>query len=164
MKSALQRARATLKEYLPERRDEWGQSADPTVEERGLLQRYIDAHERGDATAVAELLAEDVRLTMPPNPEWFVGREAIAGIHTEVFDPASAWYHGRWRSVPTRANRQPAIAHYCQRPTAEATKTLRGEYKAQVLDVLRVEDAKVVEITAFEPPMFPAFGLPLTLG
>jgi RNA polymerase sigma-70 factor (ECF subfamily) len=56
------------------------------------------------------------------------------------------------------------VAHYCQRPSAEATKELPGEYKAQVLDVLRVEEGKIVEITAFEPPLFEAFGLPLTLG
>ena len=164
VKSALQRARATVKDHLPARRDEWGPSVDPTEEERALQRRYIEAHERGDAGAVAELLAEEVRLTMPPNPEWFVGREAIVGLHTVVFDPVSAWYHGRWRSLPTRANRQPAVAHYCQRPSAEATKELPGDYKAQVLDVLRVEEGKIVGITAFEPPLFEAFGLPLTLG
>ena len=30
-------------------------------------------------------------------------------------------------------------------------------------DVLRIEDGKVVEVTAFAPELFPAFGLPLTL-
>ncbi|HEU0213593.1 MAG TPA: sigma-70 family RNA polymerase sigma factor [Jiangellaceae bacterium] len=163
VKSALQRARATLREHLSDRREEWVPSADPTEQERALLQRYIDAHERGDASAVAELLAEEVRLTMPPHPQWFFGREAIVGLHTQVFDPASERYHGHWWSLPTRANRQPAVAHYCQQPTAEATKTLPGEYRAQVLDVLRVEGGKVAEITSFEPIMFRAFGLPLTL-
>jgi RNA polymerase sigma-70 factor (ECF subfamily) len=162
VKSAL-RARATLREHLPEHRDDWAPETAPTAEERALLQRYVDAHERGNVSAIAELLAEEVRLTMPPHPEWFLGDEAIIALHTEVFDPASTWYHGRWRSVPTQANRQPAVAHYCQRPSAEAAKTLPGEYKAQVLDVLRVEGGKVAEITAFEPVMFPAFGLPLTL-
>jgi len=65
-------------------------------------------------------------------------------------------YHGRWRSLPTRANRQPAAAHYVQRPGDSV-------YRAQVLDVLRVEDGKVAEITAFAPELFPAFGLPPTL-
>ena len=163
VKSALQRARATLREHLSERRDEWTPSADPTEQERALLQRYIDAHERGDASAVAELLAEEVRLTMPPYPQWFLGREPIVGLHAEVFDPSSEQYHGHWRSLPTRANRQPAVAHYCQRPTAEATKTLPGDYRAQVLDVLRVQGGRVAEITSFEPIMFRAFGLPLML-
>jgi RNA polymerase sigma-70 factor (ECF subfamily) len=36
-------------------------------------------------------------------------------------------------------------------------------YRAQNLDVLRVADGKIVEITTFEPHLLPAFGLPLTL-
>jgi RNA polymerase sigma-70 factor (ECF subfamily) len=163
VKSALQRARATVREHLPERREEWAPSTSPTAEERALLRRYVDAHERGDASAVAELLAAEVLLTMPPHPQWFLGREAIVGLHAEVFDPSSERYHGHWRCLPTRANRQPAVGHYCQRPTAEATRTLPGEYKAQVLDVLRVEGGTITEITSFEPIMFRAFGLPLTL-
>jgi len=163
VKSALARARSTVREHLPERRDDWAPSGDPTPEERALLHRYIDAHAHGDANAVAALFAEEVRLTMPPHPEWFSGREAIAGLHREVFDPASTWYHGRWRSIATRANRQPAVAHYCERPSAPETQAVAGRYRAQVLDVLRVRDGKVVEITAFEPRSFAAFELPLTL-
>jgi hypothetical protein len=29
--------------------------------------------------------------------------------------------------------------------------------------VLRIEEGRIAEITAFEPHLFPAFGLPLTL-
>lgn len=162
VKSALARARSTVREHLPERRDDWAPSAEPTQDERALLRRYIDAHAHGDANAIAALLAEEVRLTMPPHPEWFGGTAAIVELHREVFDPASAWYHGRWRSIATSANRQPAVAHYCERPSAPETQTLAGRYRAQVLDVLRVRDGRVVEITAFEPRMFAAFGLPLT--
>lgn len=36
-------------------------------------------------------------------------------------------------------------------------------YRAQVLDVLRIEGEHIVEITSFEPHLFPAFGLPLTV-
>jgi RNA polymerase sigma-70 factor (ECF subfamily) len=63
---------------------------------------------------------------------------------------------GQWRLVPTWANRQPAAACYLRRP---------GEtgYQAFSIDVLRVEDGKVVEITAFAAELFPAFGLPATL-
>jgi RNA polymerase sigma-70 factor (ECF subfamily) len=38
-----------------------------------------------------------------------------------------------------------------------------GEFRAQALDVLRVELGQVVEITTFEPQRFASFGLPLTL-
>ncbi len=156
VKSALQRARPTLKQHLPEQRLHWAPSLEPTAEERLLLQRYMDAHERADIETLAELLREDVLLTMPPHPMWYAGRASIVAFTADVFDPASPMYHGRWRSLPTRANRQPAAAHYVQRPGDSV-------YRAQVLDVLRVEDGKVAEITAFAPELFPAFGLPPTL-
>jgi RNA polymerase sigma-70 factor (ECF subfamily) len=152
--SALQRARATLKQQLPERRLDWAAAADPSEEERAVLQRYMEAHERADATALAELLREDARFTMPPQPMWCEGREAIMAAFTpEIFGPEAM---GDFRLVPTRANRQPAAANYVRR---------RGdsEYRALALDVLTIENGKVVEITAFVPELFPAFGLPATL-
>ena len=42
VKSALQRARATLLEELPPRRTEWA-SSDPSAEERAVLERYMHA-------------------------------------------------------------------------------------------------------------------------
>jgi RNA polymerase sigma-70 factor, ECF subfamily len=75
--SALQRARATLRDQLPEQRTEWARSTEPSQEERELLRRYVEAHERADADALAELLRQDARLTMPPIPTWYAGREAI---------------------------------------------------------------------------------------
>jgi RNA polymerase sigma-70 factor (ECF subfamily) len=157
VKSALQRARPALKAHLPERRLEWAPSATPTAQERALVRRFIDAHQRADSVAFAQLLSEDVRLTMPPLPFWFAGRAAVAGFAEEAFRPGSPLYRGRWRSVPTRANRQPAVAGYIRMPS-------EVEFRAQVLNVLRVEDGKIVEITAFEPHLFPAFDLPLTLS
>ncbi|HSK97123.1 MAG TPA: RNA polymerase subunit sigma-70, partial [Euzebyales bacterium] len=65
--SLLQRARATLGQHLPARRAEWSASA-PTTEERALLERFIDAHERCDATAAVAIVAADIRVTMPPYP------------------------------------------------------------------------------------------------
>jgi RNA polymerase sigma-70 factor (ECF subfamily) len=156
VKSALQRARPTLKQHLPEQRLHWAPSPEPTAEERILLQRYMDAHERADIELLAGLLREDMLLTMPPHPMWFVGRESILAFTADVFDPASSMYHGRWRSLPTRANRQPAAAHYVQLPGDDT-------YRAQVLDVLRIVDGQIAEVTAFVPELFPAFGLPPTL-
>ena len=118
-----------------------------------MLRRYIEAHEHGDSSALAELLSEEVRLTMPPHPLWIAGRDTLLGFHAQVFDPTSPWYHGRWRSLPTRANRQPAVAHYLQRPGD-------SEYRAQVVDVMRIASGRIVEITAFEPHLFAAFALP----
>jgi RNA polymerase sigma-70 factor (ECF subfamily) len=156
VKSALQRARSTLRLHLPAQRLQWAPSAAPSQEEHALLQRYMAAHERADVGLLAELLREDVLLTMPPEPMRFAGRAAIVAFSADVFDPASPLYHGLWRSLPTRANRRPAAAHYVRRPGDSC-------YRAQVLDVLRVEAGLVVEITSFAPELFPAFDLPPTL-
>lgn len=57
--SALQRARATLREHLPRRELEWTSSADLNKEERALLGRYVDAVVRADSDAlVATLVLE----------------------------------------------------------------------------------------------------------
>jgi RNA polymerase sigma-70 factor, ECF subfamily len=156
VKSALQRARPTLKQHLPEQRLHWAPSSEATAQERALLQRYMEAHERADVTILADLLREDTLLTMPPHPMWFVGRASILAFTADVFDPASPMYHGRWRALPTRANRQPAAAHYVQLPGDDT-------FRAQVLDVLRIVDGQVAEVMAFVPELFPAFGLPMTL-
>ena len=155
--SALQRARATLRRHLPARRSEWAPTSPPSSEEREVLRRYLEASERSDAAAVAELLAEDVRQSMPPYPLWYDGREAIAAVLAACFDPASPGYVGELRQVPTGANLQPALANYTRWPGED-------EYRALALDVLRIEGGKVVEITSFvDPGLFEAFGLPSTL-
>ncbi|MBB4936248.1 RNA polymerase sigma-70 factor (ECF subfamily) [Streptosporangium album] len=155
--SALQRARATLREHLPERRLEWAPSAEPTEQERVVLRRYMDAVERADLAAVADLLAQEVRATMPPYPMWFQGRDAVVASLAASWDAGSPDYVGRFRMVPARANRQPSVASY-----------VRGlddsVYRAFAIAVLRIEDGHIVEITAFhDPALFPAFALPATL-
>jgi RNA polymerase sigma-70 factor (ECF subfamily) len=150
--SAVQRARATLRQHLPPQRLEWAPSSAPTAEERAVLQRYIDATEQADPVALAELLAEDARSAMPPIPAWLQGRDAIMSGISQGLSPE----FGRWRLVPAWANRQPAAACYLRRPG-------ETEYQAFSIDVLRVEGGKVVEITAFAAELFPAFGLPATL-
>lgn len=102
--SALQRARPTLRDHLPRRRAEWTAEAD--VREREILARYMAAAERLDLTEVATLLSEDITLTMPPNPFWFVGREALVEFLSVSLDPASPMFLGHWRHLPARANGQ----------------------------------------------------------
>jgi len=152
--SALQRARARLQELGRPGRLEWSPLVPPTVEERRLVQRYMQAHARADATAVIELLGDDVRFSMPPELARFEGREAVAGFFEDLFGPGNP---GDWTLVPTRANGQPAAANYV-RAWGEA------EYRAMTLDVLRVEGGELVEITTFGAGVFPAFELPLTLA
>ena len=149
--SALQRARATLRDRLGERTD-WG--AEPSADERELLRRYIDAHERADVEALTNLLREDARLTMPPHPVWFEGRAAILVAAEKGFDPE----FGELRSVPAPANRQPGAAHYLRAPG-------ETEFRALAIDVLRIEGGRVAEITTFaDAALFAAFGLPPALA
>jgi RNA polymerase sigma-70 factor (ECF subfamily) len=151
--SALQRARATLQERLPERRTEWTRSTGPSDEERDLLRRYLEAHEQADVEALAELLREDARLTMPPHPTWYAGRDAIVTAMRMGFDPQ----FGHLRSVVVGANAQPAAAYYLRRPGD-------AEYHALAFDVLRIEDGRIAEISSFVfPELFRAFGLEPTL-
>jgi len=148
--SALQRARATLRDRLGERRTAWGTGSEPSTDERDLVRRYLEAHERADIDALAALLREDVRLAMPPHPTWFDGREAILAAMRAGFDPQ----FGSLRAVVSGANRQPAIAHYLRAPG-------ETEYRAIAIDVLRFECGQVAEITSFpEAELFAAFGLP----
>jgi RNA polymerase sigma-70 factor (TIGR02960 family) len=150
--SALQRARATMQEHLPARRAEWS-AGKPSAEERQLLERFIDAHERCDAAAALAISRQDIRVTMPPNPVIFDGIQAIATLLERAFGPDR---DGDWRLVPTQANRMPTAASYLRRP-GDTT------FRAFKLDVLRIEDGAIAEITTFGSVLFPAFGLPLTL-
>ncbi|GAA3032907.1 sigma-70 family RNA polymerase sigma factor [Streptosporangium longisporum] len=155
--SALQRARATLREHLPERRTDWAPTTEPTERERSVLRRYMDAMERADLTAVADLLAEDVRTQMPPWSVWYQGRDTVVASLAASWDPGSPDHVGRFRMVPVGANRQPAVAAYVRRPDEPA-------YGALAISVLRIEDDRIAEATAFhDPRLFPAFGLPMTL-
>jgi RNA polymerase sigma-70 factor (TIGR02960 family) len=150
--SALQRARAKLQEHLPARRAEWS-VAEPGPEERALLERFIDAHERMDARAAVAIASEDIRVTMPPNPLVFDGLAMVSGLIERAFGPDR---EGDWRLVPTVANRMPTAASYLRRPGD-------SEFRAYKLDVLRVENGRIVEITTFGYSLFPAFGLSPTL-
>ncbi|ADB50885.1 RNA polymerase subunit sigma-70 [Conexibacter woesei] len=154
--SALQRARAALRRELPAHRTAWSPAAAPSSEERVVLRRYMEAHERADVDAIARLLREDARGMMPPSPTWFDGREAIVSALARSFDPASSLYVGALRFVPTRANSQPAAACYARRRGADG-------YAALSLDVLCVQDGLIAEIVGFGPELFPRFGLPVTL-
>ncbi|MGW0754889.1 RNA polymerase subunit sigma-70 [Streptomyces sp. NPDC002814] len=153
--SAVQRGRSTLRQALPGRREDWSAPA-PGAEELALLQRYLDAFARTDIDAMVELVREDIVLTMPPNPFWFTSRDAMFAFVRPNLDPASPMFAGHWRVLPVRANGQLAVAGYLQRPGTSV-------FRAQLIDVLRVADGRIAQITTFEPHLFPAFGLPMTL-
>jgi RNA polymerase sigma-70 factor (ECF subfamily) len=152
--SALQRARAGLREHLPERRLDWAPGTDPSEAERELLNRYVAASDAADPDALAALMREDSTWSMPPESGLYRGRDKIVaawiegGLGTAEF--------GRFRTLLTSANRQPAAACYRQKP---------GEtvFRALALDVLRIEQGEIADITSFTGALFPAFRLATTL-
>jgi RNA polymerase sigma-70 factor, ECF subfamily len=151
----LQRARATLREHLPRQRSEWS-PAGPSEEERSVLQRFMEACERADMTALAALLREDAVFSMPPDPGVTRGRDEIL----ELWAPALAGSAlGELLLVPVRMNRQPAAANYARRPGEPA-------FGGIAVDVLRVEGDVITDIVSFEHtstfPVFDLLGLPAT--
>jgi RNA polymerase sigma-70 factor (ECF subfamily) len=59
---------------------------------------------------------------------------------------------GEFRCLVTSANRQPAVACYLRSPGEDV-------YEALALDVLRIEEGEIADITSFTG-VFAAFGLP----
>jgi RNA polymerase sigma-70 factor (ECF subfamily) len=145
--SALQRARRSADERLPEQSQQAALRSLGDAVVRQLVDRYMDAWERGDVDALAALLAEDVTFAMPPYARWWRGRDVIAAFAAEPVH----------RYLATQANGQPANAAY----RWDSTK---GLYIAEALEVLTLEGLQVKEMTAFmKPELFPRFGVPEAL-
>jgi len=150
--SALQRARAGMREHLPAERQDWtGGEEDAATRE--LVRRFTDASVAADIDRISTMLRDDVRYSMPPTPGLYVGRDAV------VNDWVEDGYAGMTglRAVPTSANRQPAVAFYHWRER-------EGVYVPLTLDVLRITGGAVAEITVFHDDQFPRFGLPERLA
>jgi RNA polymerase sigma-70 factor, ECF subfamily len=143
--SALQRARKTIDERLPDESQQATLSALGDDGVRALVERYTDALGRGDVDAVVALLAEDATWSMPPCPVWYRG-EALATFLAEY--P----FRERWRHVPAQANGQLAVGCYMW-------DDARSGFHAAVLDVLTVRGDRVAGVTAFLAPwVFRRFG------
>ena len=153
--SALQRARAGLRETLPEDREAWRRGTEPSAADRELLARYVECSERADAEGLAALLHEDVRFSMPPTPGVWTGRSTVLEAWVEGGFGLEGF--GSMRCVVTRANGQPAVAAYVRKPGDAA-------YEPLAIDVLRVQDVAVTEIVTFGGRVFEHFGLPATLS
>jgi RNA polymerase sigma-70 factor (ECF subfamily) len=150
--SALQRARATLRDQWPDGRLGWEPAAEPDPGQRRLLERFITAHEHADPEALIALLHHDIRLAISPRVGEWNGRPETGDALREGMNSL-----GQWRLLPIMANRQPGAAGYLRRPGQPA-------YVPFVLTVLRLEHGRLTDIAAFEQPsMFTAFGLPASL-
>jgi RNA polymerase sigma-70 factor, ECF subfamily len=145
--SALRRGRRAAEERLPEQSQQATLRSLGDASVREIVERYLDAWERGDVAALAALLAEDATFAMPPYASWWRGRDVIAAFAAEPVH----------RYLPVRANGQLANAAYRWEPE-------QGRYIAEALEVLTLEGSRVKEMTAFmTPAVFPRFGLPSAL-
>jgi RNA polymerase sigma-70 factor, ECF subfamily len=136
--SALQRARATIEKKLPEQSQQETLKALGDEKLREIVEQYADAWERNDVDTVVSLLAEDAAFTMPPMSRWFHGHDGIRGF-LEMWSMLPDW---GWRSIPTIANGQPALAFY----------SWDEEQQARVpfaVNVLTFEGEKIKEVDAF---------------
>ena len=104
--------------------------------------------------ALTSLIHEDATQSMPPFDLWLRGREDIL---TWWVGPGAACRGSR--VLPTSAaNGSPAFGQY------KPSETGKG-YDPWALQVLELEDGRIVELTFFldTARVFPLFGLPLHL-
>jgi RNA polymerase sigma-70 factor (ECF subfamily) len=140
--SALQRARGTIDQHLPE---PTRAAVDPA--ERELLNRYVAAFEHADMDGLVALLREDATLRMPPQPV-LTGALPIARFFLETVARGDLT---RIRHRPIWANGRPAV-----------TTEVRGEdgaWTAEGIAVLEIEEGRIAGIDAFlDAALLPRFG------
>jgi RNA polymerase sigma-70 factor, ECF subfamily len=136
--SALQRARETIEERLPDESQQATLRSLGDERIRDTVESYMDAMTRGDVDAVIAMLAEDASWSMPPMSTWYRGREALVAFLTE-WPLSGEW---RWRNLPARANGQPAFASYTW---DEDT----GRYLPFSLNVLSFRGEHIGDVTSF---------------
>jgi len=134
--SALQRARATVRGGLPDRSQQETLRALGDERTRAIVEKYMDAMERGDAETLVSMLTEDATWCMPPIPTWFAGRQLVSEFL--VAYPLAV----RWKHLPTRANGQLAVGCYLLDPNT-------GSYAPACIDVLTLDGEKIRSVVGF---------------
>jgi RNA polymerase sigma-70 factor (ECF subfamily) len=155
--SALQRARVTMREQLPDRRLDWRSPATHELsnDERGVVKSYIDAHERNDLDGLMSLLRDELRFAMLPDMGTVImtAEEAVDGwVSGGLFQRG----YDDWRGITTTVNRMPAAALYLRAPDDP-------EHRLFAIAVLHIVDGKIAELTGFDATDEPWLGLPPTL-
>jgi len=138
--SALARAKGTVSARIPPLSQQATLAQLGDAARESLVQAYIKAWADQDAQALVALLTHDARFTMPPIPSWFEGRDAVVRFFSEPV------FRSPWRLEPTWASGQLAFAAY-QGP----------EFRLGALNVVRLRDGKIAELTGFLAPAVHAF-------
>jgi RNA polymerase sigma-70 factor, ECF subfamily len=147
--SVLQRAREAVEERLPDQSQQATLRALGDAQVREVVNRFVDAFERGDVPEILAMLTDDATFGMPPYPGFRRGREAVGDswLMPEKL-PTGLRY------AATSANGQLALGTYSFSEDA-------GTYQPIALDVLTIGDeGRITDVLAFRTPeIFPAFGL-----
>jgi RNA polymerase sigma-70 factor (TIGR02960 family) len=152
--SALQRARATLAQERDTGLLTRSHTSPGSAVEQALVRRLVDAWHAADVPAIVAILTEDALFTMPPQPNRYVGREAIGAFLAT--GPAQGRLD-RFRLVPTRANRQPAVAAYYRDQDS-------GPFLAHGVIVLAFDGNAIASLVRFgDASLFQHFGLPTSI-
>jgi len=146
--SALTRARAG---FRPDRSPD--QVTRPhAAEEAAVVERFVEAFQQSDLAGVLDLLSDDARLSMPPEPIQCNGPAAILD-----FLKQRRFWGPELRLLSTRANNQPAFVYYLPDLTTDLSR-------ASGVMVLTVVDDRISTLTRFGGrDIIARFGLPLTL-
>ena len=146
--SALIRARASLRPI----RNQHDVPLPKSPAEAAVVDQFVNALEHFDLGRLVDLLTEDARFTMPPEPVEFRGSLAITGFFQEL-----PFWGQDLKLIPTRANNQPAFVYYLPDPCAPI-------WRACSLFVLSLRGNQVCELTRFaNHSLLARFGLPRTL-
>ena len=137
--SALQRARKTVEERMPERTQQQTMRALGDDGVRAVVDRYLDAWDRNDVEGVVAMLTEDASFSMPPAPYWYSGHADLR----EWLPKGPLTGGWRWKHLPVvMANGQPAVPFYCW---YEPEQT----YLAFALNVLTLRGDRISDVVAF---------------
>jgi RNA polymerase sigma-70 factor (TIGR02960 family) len=152
--SLLSRARHTTRASSGQPRPD---PADPRVQQ--LLKRYVRAWQLADIEAFVQLVADDIRFSMPPLSTWFDGRDAVAEfITTAIFAPARP--HGVTLK-PGWCNGQPAFATY--EPDGAGQLAATGLQILQ-LDLIDGEPLITALVSYRDPAIATRCGLPAIIN
>jgi RNA polymerase sigma-70 factor (ECF subfamily) len=136
--SALQRARASIEQRVPDQSQQATLRTLDDDELEGIVKAYVDAWERNDVEAVVALLTEDAAIAMPPLASWFGPRDEFATFLRNF--PMNGQI--KWKMRIATANGQPAFGAYAWDEEQQA-------YMAFALNVLTFRGDRICDVVAF---------------
>ena len=113
--SSLKRARAGLEQRIRLSGEREPPPAPDSPAEKVLVAKFVDAYGSGDIDSLVTLLTEDVRISMPPMPFEYHGRDVVARFCASMIGQGRTYHFvstrangaAGVRSVPARPERHP---------------------------------------------------------